>query len=180
MKRQIKNLGAFCLLSLPFFFVSQAISASQGEGRVNMQGAINDAACAIATASREQIINMDVIPISDIARDGQGKNVPFSIKLVNCVLDRVDKNLPGWKQFQVTFDGHTDGEMFGISGQASGIALKISDDDGNVARPGVPLPLMKIPLGSYRLNYVIKLIANHQPLTAGSYFSSVRFKMDYY
>ncbi|MGQ5773839.1 fimbrial protein, partial [Serratia sp. IR-2025] len=114
MKRQIKILGAFCLLSLPFFFVSQAIAASQGEGRVNMQGAINDAACAIATASREQIIYMDVIPISDIARYGQGKNVPFSIKLVNCVLDRVDKSLPGWKQFQVTFDGHADGEMFGI------------------------------------------------------------------
>lgn len=99
---------------------------------------------------------------------------------MNCVLDRVDKSLPGWKQFQVTFDGHADGEMFGISGRASGIALKISDNDGNVAGPGVPLPLMKIPLGSYRLNYVIKLIANHQPLTAGSYFSSVRFKMDYY
>ena len=45
-----------------------------------------------------------------------GENVPFSIKLVNCVLDRVDKSLPGWKQFQVTFDGHADGEMFGISG----------------------------------------------------------------
>ena len=33
-----KNFRAFCLLSLPFFFVSQAIAASQGEGRVNMQG----------------------------------------------------------------------------------------------------------------------------------------------
>lgn len=108
-----------------------------------------------------------------------GENVPFSIKLVNCVLDRVDKSLPGWKQFQVTFDGHADGEMFGISGRASGIALKISDNDGNVAA-GSAITINENPLGSYRLNYVIKLIANHQPLTAGSYFSSVRFKMDYY
>ncbi|WP_205419679.1 fimbrial protein, partial [Klebsiella pneumoniae] len=68
----------------------------------------------------------------------------------------------------------------GIHGEASGVALKISDDDGNIARPGMPLPLMNIPLGSYRLNYVINLMANRQPLTAGSYFSSVRFKMDYY
>ncbi|CAI1664931.1 PAP fimbrial minor pilin protein precursor [Serratia marcescens] len=180
MKHQITKLGAFCLLSVPLFFVSQAISASQGEGRVNMQGAINDAACAIAMESREQIIDMEVIPVSDIARDGQGKNVSFSIKLVNCILERADKKLPGWKQFQVTFDGHADGEMFGIRGEASGLALKISDDDGNIARPGMPLPLMKIPLGSYRLNYVINLMANRQPLTAGSYFSSVRFKMDYY
>lgn len=106
MKHQITKLGAFCLLSVPLFFVSQAIAASQGEGRVNMQGAINDAACAIAMESREQIIDMEVIPVSDIARDGQGKNVSFSIKLVNCILERADKKLPGWKQFQVAFDGH--------------------------------------------------------------------------
>lgn len=180
MKRHMNKLGALCLLLSPFIFVSQTISALQGEGRVNMQGAINDAACAIATESREQLIDMDVTSFSDIARDGQGRNVPFSIMLVNCVLERADKTLPRWKQFQVTFDGHADGELFGINGEASGVALEIIDLEGNVARPGKPLPWMNVPLGDYRLNYVMKIMANRQPLSAGNFYSSVRFKMDYY
>ncbi|HID9396033.1 TPA: fimbrial protein [Serratia marcescens] len=180
MKSCIKKIGAFCLLLMPFFIARQAISASQGEGRVNMQGAIIDTACAIATESREQIIDMDIIPISDIMRDGKGRPIPFSIELVNCVLERADKSLPDWKQFRVTFDGHVDGGMFGINGNASGIALRITDTAGNIARPGEPLPPVDILPGNYRLNYVMALIGNQQPLKAGDYFSSVRFKMDYY
>lgn len=145
-----------------------------------MQGAIIDTACAIATESREQIIDMKNTALADIKRGGGGKSVPFTIELVNCVLERADKKLPDWKQFQITFDGHADGEAFGVGGAASGIALKITDAVGNIARPGRPLPPMEIFTGNYRLNFTLTLIENNRPLKAGSYFSSVRFKMDYY
>ncbi len=180
MTYRIKGITTFCLLPLLFCSAGPVIAGVQGLGRVNMQGAIIDTACAIATESREQIIHMDNFPISDIARDGQGKAVPFSIELVNCVLERADKSLPNWKQFQITFDGQADGNMFGVSGDISGLALKIIDSEGHVASPGVPLPARDITPGSYRLNYTMALISNRQPLRAGHYFSSVRFKMDYY
>ncbi|EIG9088083.1 TPA: type 1 fimbrial protein [Serratia marcescens] len=180
MDGRIKSIGAFCLLWVSFGFVSQAISASQGEGRVNMQGAIIDTACAIATESREQIIDMKNTALADIKRGGGGKRVPFSIELVNCVLERADKKLPDWKQFQITFDGRADGEAFGINGDISGVALRITDSAGNIARPGMPMPPMEIIPGNYRINFTLALIANNRPLKAGSYFSSVRFKMDYY
>jgi len=180
MDCRIKSTGAFCLLWVSFGFVSQAISATQGEGRVNMQGAIIDTACAIATESREQVIDMENTSLADIVRGGSGKNVPFNIELVNCVLERADKKLPDWKQFQITFDGHADGEAFGVNGEVSGVALKITDIAGNIAQPGIPLPPMDIVPGSYRLNFTLALIANNRPLKAGRYFSSVRFKMDYY
>lgn len=169
-----------CLLCVLFGFSSQAISASQGWGRVNMQGAILDTACAIATESREQIIDMKNVPASDIARDGQGQPVPFSIELVNCVLERADKTQPDWKQFQITFDGYADGELFGITGDAAGIALRIADSAGNIARPGTPMPPLNIVSGNYRLNYSMTLISNKKPIKTGDYYSSVRFKMDYY
>lgn len=41
-----------------------------------MQGAINDAACAIATESREQVFDLDVTSFSDIYPGGQGKETP--------------------------------------------------------------------------------------------------------
>lgn len=145
-----------------------------------MQGAIIETACAIATESREQIIDMNTIPFSQFSRNGISGSVPFNIQLINCVLERGDNKLSGWSQFQITFDGKADDDVFGIDGSASGIALNITDAFGNKATPGIPLPRHYIVPGSYRLDYTISLLRNNQPLKAGRYFSSVRFKMEYY
>ncbi|MEX7634932.1 fimbrial protein, partial [Serratia marcescens] len=80
---------------------TQAAPKVQGWGRVNMQGAIIDTACAIAAGSRDQTIDMDVLPLGNIARDGQGNTRPFTIELINCTFERPKPNLPNWKQFQV-------------------------------------------------------------------------------
>ena len=49
---------------------------------------------------------------------------PFSIELVNCILERPE-NKPDWKFFQVTFDGYAEGALFGVQGDARGVALEI-------------------------------------------------------
>lgn len=166
-----------CLLSL-WAFSAQGAYSVQGWGRVNMQGAIIDTACAIAVESREQTIDMETVPLADIIRDGQGRSKPFSIKLVNCITERPGKE--GWKQFQVTFDGDAEGELFGVRGDASGVALKITDATGNIAEPGIPLPMDNIIPGSMTLNYAMTLMANSHALKTGDYFSFVRFKLDYF
>ncbi|HHU0708007.1 MULTISPECIES: fimbrial protein [Serratia] len=149
-----------------------------GWGRVNMHGAIIDTACAIAIDSREQTIDMGVLPLSDIIRDGQGRSQHFSIDLVDCITERPGKE--GWKKFQVTFDGESNGELFGVNGSASGVALQIIDANGNVATPSKAMPPMDIIPGNSQLNYVMRLVANGQTLTSGSYLSSIRFKLDYF
>ncbi|CAI1707907.1 PAP fimbrial minor pilin protein precursor [Serratia entomophila] len=151
-----------------------------GWGVVNMQGAIIDTACAIAIESRDQSIDMDVVPLADITRDGQGRRKPFSIELVNCELERQQGKKPTWTQFQVTFDGDAEGDLFGVRGEASGIALQITDELGNIALPGRPLPREDIFSGNMRLNYNLRLVANQHALKAGDYFSSIRFKLDYF
>ncbi|MBJ2078378.1 fimbrial protein [Serratia ureilytica] len=166
-----------CLFSLASFSV-QAIGSIAGWGRVNMQGAIIDTACAIAVESREQTIDMETVPLADIIRDGQGRSKPFSIELVNCILERPGKE--DWKQFQVTFDGDAEGDLFGVYGEASGVALQIIDHVGNIASPGKALPLMDITPGDRQLNYTMKLVANNHALKSGDYFSSIRFKLDYF
>ncbi|MGJ3356003.1 type 1 fimbrial protein, partial [Providencia sp. Je.9.19] len=70
MLSKIFSLSVFpCIFSClvaPF-----AVAANDaGHGRVNMQGAIIDTACAIAVESRDQVIDMDVIPFADVLRDG--------------------------------------------------------------------------------------------------------------
>ena len=166
-----------CLLSL-FLSVAQATDAIAGWGRVNMQGAIIDTACAIAVESREQTIDMDTVPLADIIRDGQGRSKPFSIDLINCITERPGKE--DWKQFQVTFDGEREGDLFGVNGDASGVGLQIIDAGGNIATPGHALPLMDVTPGDRQLNYTLKLVANSHALKAGDYFSSIRFRLDYF
>ncbi len=176
MKR--KALIVFpCLLTV-VFFSAHAVGGLAGWGRVSMQGSIIDTACAIAVDSREQSIDMGIIPLADIILDGQGRSKPFSIDLVNCVLDRPGKD--DWKHFQVTFDGDPEGNLFGVHGGASGVGLQISDSLGNIVTPGKVLPFVDITPGSMQLNYSLKLVANNHVLKSGDYFSSIRFKVDYF
>lgn len=163
---------------LPSAFISAHAESLAGWGRVNMQGSIIDTACAIAVDSREQSIDMGTIPVSDIIRDGQGRSKSFSIDLVNCVLERQGKE--GWKHFQVTFDGDADGALFGVRGNAAGVGLQITDNLGNIALPGKALPFAKILPGNMQLNYSLRLVSNNHAVKSGDYFSSIRFKLDYF
>lgn len=169
---------SFIFLMAPF--TSQAANVAQGWGRVNMQGAIIDTACAIAIESRDQTIDLGIVPMADIIREGHGRSKPFTIELVNCELKREGNKLPDWKHFQVTFDGDTEGVLFGVQGDASGVALQINESSGKVAIPGTPLSLGNITPGAMQLNYTMKLVANNHALKAGDYFSSIRFKLDYF
>lgn len=169
--------SALCLLML---LPIQSSQAAAGWGRVNMQGAVIETACAIDTDSRDQTIDMFLLPLSQVMRDGQGLTRPFSIRLVNCVLDRADEKSPQWQRFQVTFDGRVDNGLFGVDGQAQGIALQLVDSFGNVITPGIPSPSFDISEGERKINYSLRIVSNQQVLRSGAYTSTIRFKMDYY
>ncbi len=158
---------------------SYALDTVLGWGKVNMQGAIIDTSCTIAVRNEDQTIDMDVISISDLVRDGQGRSKLFSIKLINCILERAN-NSPGWKQFQVTFDGVAAGDLFAVLGNASGIALQLTDKAGVIARPGVPLPPQDIIRGELQLDYTARLVTNTRVLKSGGYSAAIHFKLDYF
>ncbi|CAI1114649.1 PAP fimbrial minor pilin protein precursor [Serratia proteamaculans] len=168
-----------CLLVI-LLSVNASAAMPSGWGRVNMQGSIIETACAIDTVSRDQTIDMSVLPLSQIIRDGQSMTHSFSVRLVNCIVGRIDPKLPDWQRFQITFEGRTDTGGFGVEGEAKGIALQISDTFGNIANPGKPLPSGEVTPGDKTLNYSIRLVGNNQQLKAGEYNSTLRFKMEYY
>ncbi|EMF07310.1 fimbrial protein [Serratia marcescens] len=176
-----KNRMAPSLLAV--LFITQTMPAAAaviGWGRVNMEGAIVNAACAIESASRDQTIDMQTLPIEQIARDGHGLTKPFSLRLLNCSLADMDKVQPGRQHFQMMFDGRVDSELFGVTGAAKGIALRISDSLGNVIYPGLAMPIGGTIINESYLNYSMQLVANHQVLRAGDYRTAIRFKLNYY
>ena len=84
------------------------------------------------------------------------------------------------QHFAVSFDGAADGNNFAVYGDAEGIAMQIVDDKGNTTTPGVPSPEINIIPTDMKLNYALRLVGNGKVLRAGAYYSSVRFKLDYY
>ncbi|MHA6679804.1 fimbrial protein [Enterobacter cloacae] len=167
------------LMPVLFLFSLDAGARNWGRGTVSMQGSIIDAACAISVESRDQTIDMELSPIGKL-QEGQEISTSISIELVNCVLERPVPNHPGWRNFQVTFDGDADGQLFGVSGNAKGIAIQISDEQGHIARPGEALPAGAIMSETMILKYRIKIVPNNKAVVPGDYSSSIRFKMDYF
>lgn len=155
-----------------------ASSSSGGSGRVSVQGSIVDSACAIATDSREQEIEIGGFSIEEMIRNGHGPARAFSIRLVNCVLERAGK--PNWETFSITFDGIRDRDNFSAAGTASGISLRISDADGRIIIPGQAQPRKNIHPEKMALDYSITPVTNSEPLRPGNYSSIIKFRLDYF
>ncbi|MBC3378118.1 fimbrial protein [Serratia fonticola] len=151
-----------------------------GQGRVNMQGAIVDTACAIKLINREQTVDMAIVTLNDIISNKPASSKPFTIELTSCDMEHSDNASPLWKYFQVTFDGDAQREGFGLHGSTAGVSLQINDADGNIAKPGNPLPPRSISSWGMKLNYTVRLVASNPILKSGEFFSTVRFKLDYF
>jgi len=175
-----KRINIILLLLLNILSIGRVNATDSGSGRVHISGMIIDTACAIDVNSIDQTIDMGVVPISLIIRDGQGKTKDFSINLVKCVLDKSEKNLSIKRNFQITFDGYNDDNLFGVDGEAKGVAMKISDSEGHIAEPGTALPAGNIDTTDMSLKYTLQLVSNNKKLQAGDYTSTIKFKMDYY
>lgn len=174
-----KKISLLVLL-LNMSVISQTWSADMGSGRVKMAGSIVDTACAIDINSIDQTLDMGVVPVGRIIRDGYSLQKSIVINLIKCVLNKSDENATRWKYFTITFDGMNDEGLFTVEGDAKGIALEIVDSNGNVAKPGLPLPAGKLEFGEMSLNYSIKIVSNYKTLQTGEYNSIIKYKMDYY
>lgn len=155
-----------------FFYLLSYSSAYAYEGRVHVNGSIIDSACSIDVDSREQSIDMGIIPLSVIRQSGRGLDKNVSINLINCMVNE-------YKHFKITFDGDAEGDLFGVRGDASGVGLQISDNKG-IIFPGKAISLRGYFHDDSTLKYSLRLMANSHVLKAGMYSSSVRFKLDYF
>ncbi|MDH1321541.1 type 1 fimbrial protein [Enterobacter bugandensis] len=166
-----------CLLLLP----ATTWSAGELVGHVRMQGSIIETPCAIALNSIDQSIDMSVLPIEKIMRDGGGPTRPFKIRMVGCNFAPVRAHQQERSAFYITFDGTaTNNGLFAVHGQGRGVGLQIANEDGYMAAPGQPIPVGKLLPGNDVLNYTLRLVANRSPLRAGPYRATIRLKLDYY
>lgn len=155
-------------------------AVSHGHGHVQMQGTIIDTACAIATGDVEQGIDFGALTASELINNGRGPSLPFTVHLVNCVLDGTDiRGLNHWKDVRITFVGDADSENhFALQGDGRGAALVIADSQGIEAKPGEPMPSTPITPGSMALHYQLWLTGG-KTIRPGHIHTTVRYFMEY-
>lgn len=175
-----KNFFPMALIVCASLIAMPGLTAQQENGVVNMQGTIVDTACSIESGDRDQSINMGSFPLAMIASTGKSPAREFSIRLTDCVLERTYPLQPDLKKFQVTFEGSLNGVLFALEGKASGVGLRISDAAGRVATAGTVLPADRLTADTMHLHYYLQLVRNNQPLVAGDYWTTLRFKLDYF
>lgn len=157
-----------------------ALSTKQWRGEVTVSGRIITSACTIDTENVDQTITIATLPISYIINNGQSDWRAFNIKLGNCFLERFNPESDRWRYFSVTFYGKEDAGLFGVDGDAKGFALQISDGQGNIITPGVPMIRNELEPGAMQFNYSLRLVGNNPVMKAGGYYSIVHFQMDYF
>ncbi|WP_270655258.1 fimbrial protein [Enterobacter bugandensis] len=164
-----------------YALTSAASAATYGHGHVEIQGSIIDTACAIATGDADQSIEIGTIPVSELANNGRSPSVPFTIQLVNCVLNGShDSGHEHWKDVRIVFDGESDGPgLFALHGAAQGEALIIADEAGTRAEPGVAINAESIMPGTMELHYRMWLTGDHSALQPGDIHTTVRYFMEY-
>lgn len=151
----------------------------RGHGIVGMKGSIIDTPCAIQINDVDQVVKIEGSTTGQIVHDGRGVIRLFRIHLTDCVLKPQAPHAKNWSGFQVTFDGDASNGLFKAEG-VSGIGIQITDHDGQIARPGVPLPGIPLTTEAQVLEYSLRVIGTPDHLHAGSFQSTIRFKVDYF
>lgn len=155
-------------------------ASTSDSAQITIRGDILETPCTIAPDSIDQTIEMGVTPLSTLSVHGSGKPVPFTLRLEDCTLQRIDPHRHEWQRFTVTFAGGADGSDFALQGNARGAALRIADRDGNVSQPGVPLSAYPLAIGENALHYTLQLVRDHHAVQEGSYHSVISFRLNYF
>ncbi|MBC3252360.1 fimbrial protein [Serratia fonticola] len=140
------------LAAVVVFGMSSLAHADQGHGKVTFTGSIIDAPCSIAPESIDQTVDLGQISNAALKDGGQSTPKNFSIKLEGCSF-----GTPAAKnKVQVTFTGMESAAsngLLGITGNAKGASVAITQADGKVIKLGTPTKEQALQDGKNTLSF---------------------------
>lgn len=170
-----------CWITLVFTLLTASVWAKdQGHGRVSMLGQIQASACSIDTDDVWQEIAFGEVPLRSVTDGLDGMTKSFSVRLVNCRLEKADGSF--WRGVNMTFAGEPvtgRSDLFAISGEARGVGLMLTDAQGTQAQPGKPLPEVALAESRNTLDYRLSLVRDGAPIEEGDWAGVIRFMVDW-
>lgn len=126
------KLSAVVISTVFMACAAQAATKDQGKGEVKFTGSIIEAPCSINPESAKQEISLGQIPVSQLKDGGKSTPVDFQIKLEKCDTQTLTK-------VKATFTGapsNGNPDLLGITGDASGASIAITNGSGTVVKLG--------------------------------------------
>ena len=116
---------------LAFGAISGAQAADEGHGKVTFTGSIIEAPCSIDPLSIDQTVELGAVSNAALLNSGNSEPKDFTIHLEKCSLDTA-------KTVTTTFNGPAgkDNKSLGITGDAKGASIVITDGSNNVVELG--------------------------------------------
>lgn len=149
-------------------------------GRATFSGEVIVPACVLAMEDAWQAVDMGETPLREMQKFASPEK-RFQIRLRECELAGTGNRVFTGSRVRVIFDGVRDEtpDRFSTSGDAKGVALQILDGQGYVARAGEVMPAQVLSGNEQGLDYTLRLVRNQEALSAGNYYASIRFRVDY-
>ncbi|HEJ9414503.1 TPA: type 1 fimbrial protein [Proteus mirabilis] len=151
-----------------------------GHGESSLSGGIVDTPCTINTDSKDQAIDMGVIPINRLIQFGESEPISFNINLINCRWEKNASIQDEWRNFNIAFIAPSKGDYFTVNGNAKGIKLSIYDYFKNKVIPGNVLNLQGINSRDIKLKYTLYLVRDDERLETGVFHTLINFRISYY
>ena len=168
------------LFLLPAALWAGNMAANPHNGHATLTGTVVSSACTIALEDALQTVDMGVIPARELKKHGQGQVRRMNLHLRSCSLEQQDTG-DLQPAVRVVFDGRFSGDpsLFTVAGSARGVALRIRDRNGRQIRAGESLPSAPVYGSEQGLHYWLQVVSDGTPLSAGDFYTAIRFSLNY-
>lgn len=161
-----------------------AQAADAGSGEVHFKGSIIEAACSVAPDSTVKTVELGQIASSRLQNGGTSNPKDFTINLENCdtsVMDTVKITFGGDTVTVTTGTGSdaTSTKYLGITGNASGAGIVITDGSGTPINFGTALAGRTLIEGDNALLFSAYLQGISNTITTGDFYALANFTLAY-
>lgn len=143
---------------------------------IHFYGTLISEPCSLSSDSEEQLIDF-----GPIVKSTFNNNTIAAKRKVNITLDDCDTSISKLVKFTFHGDKFSDNEeLFAVSGDAKGVAIKLISEDGDNIAPDVTMNGIAISTGENQFN-IEAMLVGYEPtkITTGNFSTVITFSMSY-
>lgn len=179
---KFNKVASVIILGMGMFALG-ANAADQGSGKVTFTGSIIDAPCSITPDTADQTVDLGQVAAHVLANEGTSTPRTFTIDLENCEFSSDEDGNKLKNTVSVTFSGSAstgDATMLGLTGDAAGAGIVITDEKGSKVNLGEASSLYNLAGESNSLGFTAYLQGiKDTTVTMGDFESVANFTMQY-
>ncbi|EDP9872202.1 type 1 fimbrial protein [Salmonella enterica subsp. enterica serovar Gaminara] len=180
---RILRIGFYALLMAVYSVGGSVGAGLRLHGQATLYGEVLASACSIALNDRYQSVAMGEFPLRELLSGQGGAARDMVIRLDNCRASGQGTVEPVTDPaIRVRFDGLRGSQpgLFRTLGEATGVALQLSDERREPVIPGEYQPAVYQKAHNQQvLKYRIVLVPDGGQLAGGNYSAALRFSINY-